>query len=113
MLVFAARWIWSERGNADAVLPLDRLRVPGARRTVRFRRQPPLDVPAVHCGILRIQSQFNTLSQQSAILVAILQFSADPREAIPTQFGAIIRLCDAISPATTLETLSDHSRPPI
>src|SRR6266851_1601057 len=62
MLVFAARRVRPERGNADAALAFDGLRVPGAGRAVNFRRDPALDVPAIYRRILWLQSQFNALS---------------------------------------------------
>src|SRR5713226_3453538 len=62
MLVFAARRIRPERGDADAVFPLDRLCVPGTGRAVNFRRKPALDVPAIYRGIFWFPSQFDPLS---------------------------------------------------
>src|SRR5713226_278371 len=105
MLVFAARWIGSERGNADAVLAFDGLGVPGAGRAVRFRRQPPLDVPAIDGGILWFHTQFDSLAQQGAMLVAVLEFSAYPSEAIPTPCGAVIWFAEAVRSARAGETM--------
>src|SRR5260370_8948828 len=99
MLVFTARRIRPKRGNADAVLPLDRLRVPGAGRAVRFRRQPTLDVPAIHGRIFWLLAQFNALAQQRAMLVAVLEFSADPTEAIPTPCSPVISFPEPVPPA--------------
>src|SRR5258708_22927214 len=62
MLEFAARRIRAERGDADAVLALDRLRIPLTRLAVSFRRKPALDVPAIDRGILRFFSEFNAFS---------------------------------------------------
>src|SRR6266704_3639024 len=83
MLVLSARWIWSKRWNADVVFPLDRLRVPRARRAVRFRRQPALDVPAVYGRILRLLAQLDNFAQEGSRRgIALLEFSANPRQAV-------------------------------
>src|SRR5207245_555579 len=96
MLVVAARRIRPKRRNAAAVCELDRLRVPRAGRTVHFRRHPALDVPAIEMEILRLQSQVNALSQQSAMRVALLEFSADPCEAVPAPDRAVIRFAEEV-----------------
>src|SRR5439155_26753865 len=103
MLVVAARRIRPEGRNAAAVCDLDGLRVPRAGRAVHFRRHPALDVPAIELGILRFQSQVNALSQQAAMRVALLEFSADPCEAIPAPHGAVIRLAKEVAPAGAFE----------
>src|SRR5262249_44965038 len=110
MFIVAAAWIRAERGNADAVFSLDRLRVPGARRAVRFRRHPALDMPAVDRGILRFLPQFNALSQQPAVFVAILELAADPREAVPAPHGAVVGLAETIRAAVRFETTRDCIR---
>src|SRR5216684_2248428 len=52
MLVFAARRVRPERGNADAILAFDGLRVPCAGRAVNFRDRKSVDVPAIYRRIL-------------------------------------------------------------
>src|SRR5262249_19855174 len=98
----------AERGNADALFSLDRLRVPGARRAVRFRRHPALDMPAVDRGILRFLPQFNALSQQRAVFVAILELAANPREAFPAPPTAVVGFVEAVSAAARFETTRDY-----
>src|SRR5438128_4610548 len=111
MLVLSARRIRAERGYADAVFPLDRLRVPRGQRAVRFRRQPALDVPAVDGRILRLLAQLDNFAQEGSRRgIALLEFSADPGEAIPAPHGAVIRLAEAIDPAGAFETLRDAFR---
>src|SRR5216684_636688 len=105
MFVFTARRIWPQRGNADAVLAFDRLRVPSAGRAVDFRRHPALNVPAIYRGILRFPSQLNALSQQSTLLVAVLEFSTDPREAVPAPHGAIVCFAEPIDAASARQTM--------
>src|SRR5262245_34314203 len=83
MFVCAAGRIWPKRRDANAFGTLDGLRVPLARRAVSFRRKPALDVPAIHRGIFRFFSKFNALSQQDAILVAVLEFATNPGETVP------------------------------
>src|SRR5260370_15475821 len=91
MLVFPARRVRSQCWNADAVFALDGLRVPCAGRAVCFRRDPSLDVPAIYRRILWFHSQFDALSQQSAVFVAILKLSANPRKAVPAPHGTMVR----------------------
>src|SRR5579863_829454 len=106
MLVFAARWIWPERGNADAVVAFDGLRVPGAGRAVDFRRHPPLDVPAVDRGILRFLAQFDNFAEQRASCgIVLLEFSANPSEAVPSPYNAIIWFAEAVDAAGACQTL--------
>src|SRR6266568_9528662 len=101
MFVFAARRIRAERGYADAAFPLDRLRVPRQRRAVRFRRHPALDVPAVYGRILRLLAQLDDFAEQRSCRgIALLEFSADPGEAIPAPHRAVIRLAEAIAAAS-------------
>src|SRR5712692_9592313 len=110
MLVFAARRVRSERRNADPVFALDRLRVPSTGRAIRFRRQPALDVPAVYRRIFRFNPQFNALSYKSTVLVAILEFPADPREAVPAPHCPVIRFPEAIPSPGLFETSRDTFR---
>src|SRR5437763_10272804 len=105
MLVFAARRIRPQRGYADAVFAFDRLRVPRARRAVGFRRHPAFDVPAAHGWIFWFQAQFNALSQENTMPVAVLELPADPSEAVPTPHGAIIRFAETIRSACAGETM--------
>src|SRR5216683_762194 len=109
MLVLSPRRILAERGYADAVCALDCLRVPCVRRAVRFRRHPALDVPAVDGRILRLMAQLDNFAQEGSRRgIALLEFSADPREAIPAPHGAVIRLAEAIDTAGAFETLRDR-----
>src|SRR5260370_17747955 len=110
MLVFAARRIRPERGNADTVFALARLRVPGAGRTVCFRRHPALDVPAIHSWIFRLLAQFNAFSQQSALLISVLELAADPCQAVPAPHGTIIRFAETIRAAGARETMRHRFR---
>src|ERR1700730_10541933 len=64
MLVFAARWVWPKRRNAAPALAFDRLRPPGSWRAVRFRRQPLLNMPAIHGGIFWVLAQLRHLREQ-------------------------------------------------
>src|SRR5260370_17723536 len=111
MLVLSARRIRAERGDADAVFPLDGLRVPRARRRVHFRRHPALDMPAVEGRIFGLLAQLGNFGQEgSRCGIALLEFSADPRQAIPAPYSAVIRLAEAIAAARSFETLSDAFR---
>src|SRR6266487_4337663 len=111
MLVLSARWIWSERGYADAAFPLDRLRVPRQRRAVRFRRHPALDVPAVDGRILRLLAQLDNFAQEGSRRgIALLEFPADPRQAIPAPNRTIVRFAQTVDPAGAFETLRDAFR---
>ena len=86
MLVVTARRVRSERGNAAAIGHFERLRIPRARRTVRLGWQPLLDVPTIDRGILRFLAQLHNFTKQRAGCgVALLKFSANPRQAIPAQ----------------------------
>src|SRR6266436_4715375 len=111
MLVLSARWIWSKRWNADAVFPLDRLRIPRARRAVRFRRHPALDMPAVDGRIFWLLAQLDNFAQEGSRRgIARLEFSADPRQAIPAPHRAVIRFAEAVAAARSIETLRDIFR---
>src|SRR5579885_2174013 len=106
MLVVAAMRVRPERGDADAVFALDRPRVPRARRAVGFRRHPAFDVPAIHRGIFRFLAQFDDFADERAGFIALLEFSADPGEAVPAPHGAIVGLAERIAPAGQFESLS-------
>src|SRR5579859_3032069 len=100
MLVLSARRIWPQRGNADAVFAFDCLRIPNARRAVHFRRHPPLDVPAIHRWILRFLAQLDDFAEQrSRRGIALLEFSADPREAVPSPNSPVIRFTETVDSA--------------
>src|SRR5260370_31139152 len=111
MLVLSARRIRAERGDADAVFPLDGLRVPRARRAVHFRRQPALDMPAVDGRIFWLLAQLDNFAQEgSRCGIALLEFSADPRQAIPAPHRAVIRFGEAVAAARSFEALRDAFR---
>src|SRR5712691_7612104 len=111
MFVFATRWVRPECGYADAVFPFDGLRVPRPRRAVRFRRHPALDVPAVYGRILRLLAQLDDFAEEGSRRgIALLEFSANPRQAIPAPHRAVIRLAEAVDPASPFETLRDRFR---
>src|SRR5258708_14803903 len=111
MLVFAARGIRAERRNAAAALDFERLRPPGARRAVRFGRHPLLDVPAIHRRIFRLLAQFDDFAKQRARRgIALLEFSANPRQPLPSPNRAIVRLAKTIDTAGQLETMRDACR---
>src|SRR6266404_8030184 len=109
MLVFAARGIRAERRNAAAALDFERLRPPGARRAVRFG--PLLDVPAIHRRIFRLLAQFDGFAKQRARRgIALLEFSANPRQPVPSPNRAIVRLAETIDASGQLETPRDRLR---
>jgi hypothetical protein len=110
VLVFAARGIRPERGDVAAACDFHRLRPPGSRRAVGFRRQPLFDVPAIHGGIFRFFPELDALAQQNAVLVALLKFAANPGQAILSPDGAIVRLAEAIDAAGEFETMGDGFR---
>src|SRR2546425_7507193 len=111
MLVLSARRILAERGYADAVCALDCLRVPCVRRAVRFRRHPALDVPAVYGRVLRLLAQLDNFAQEGSRRgIALVEFSADPCQAIPAPHRAVVRLAEAIAAARSFETLRDAFR---
>src|SRR5260370_38178734 len=66
MLVLPARRVRSQCWNADAVLPLDGLRAPGARGTVHLRRDPALDGPAMDRGIFLFLAKFDHFVHQTS-----------------------------------------------
>src|SRR5713101_3111519 len=100
MFVLTARGIRAERGNAAAAFYFDRLRPPGARRAVGFWRQPFLDVPAVHRWILRLLAQLDDFAKQRARrAIALGEFPANPRQAIPAPYRAIVRFAKGIRAA--------------
>src|SRR5260370_16263028 len=106
MLVLSARRILAERGYADAVCALDCLRVPCVRRAVRFRRHPSLDVPAVYGRILRLLAQLDNFAQEGSRRgIALLEFSADPREPVPAPNRSIIPLAEPVPAAPSFEPL--------
>src|SRR5216683_1650030 len=91
MLVFAARGIRPKCRDAAPVLDFDCLHPPSARRAVGFWRQPFLDVPAIHGGVFGFLAQLDDLAKQRARNgIALLEFSANPRQPIPTPYGAIV-----------------------
>src|SRR5260370_38195674 len=105
MLVLSARRIRAERGDADAVFPLDGLRVPRARRAVHFRRHPALDMPAVDGRIFWLLAQLDNFAQEGSRWgIALLEFSADPRQAIPAPYSPGIPLPQAIATTRTFGT---------
>src|SRR6266404_4885358 len=67
MFVFAACRIRAERRNAASAFNLYRLRPPGSRRAVRFRRQPLLNMPAIDRGILRLAKAIDAAGQLETI----------------------------------------------
>src|SRR5258707_5482288 len=105
MLVFAARGIRAERRNAAAALDFERLRPPGARRAVRFGRHPLLDVPAIHRRIFRLLAQFDDFAKQRARAGStLLEFSANPRQPVPSPTRPIVRLPGTVGASGQLET---------
>src|SRR5260370_41664378 len=111
MLVFAARGIRAERRNAAAALDFERLRPPGARRAVRFGRHPLLDVPAIHRRIFRLLAQFDDFAKQRARRrVALLEFSANPRQPVPSPDRAIVRLAETIDTPGELQPMRGACR---
>src|ERR1700737_3993748 len=96
MLVIAARGIRPERRDAAAALDLYGLCPPGWRRAVCFRRQPLLNVPAIHRWIFRLLPQLDDFAKQRTRGgIVLLEFSANPRQPIPAPDGAIVRLAKA------------------
>src|ERR1700730_15563444 len=111
MLVFAARWVWPKRRNAAPALDFDRLRPPGSWRAVRFRRQPLLNRPAIHGGIFRFLAQLDDFAKQRAGSgIVLLEFAANPCQAVPSPNRAIVRLAEAVDAAGQLETMRDAFR---
>src|SRR5579871_3994408 len=97
MFVISACRIRTERGDAAAVGHFDCLRPPGARRTVRFSGQPFLDMPAIDRWIFRLLAELGDFPQQrSGCGIVLLEFAANPREAIPSPHDAIVRLTERI-----------------
>src|SRR6267154_1262180 len=111
MLVISAHGIRTQRRDASAAFYFHRLRPPGARRAVRFRRHPLFDVPAIHCGIFRFLAQLDNFAKQRAGCGIVLgEFAANPREPIPSPYRAIVRLAKTINAAGNLETMRDAFR---
>ena len=111
MFVFTARRIRPERGNAAAIGNFDRLRVPRARRTVSFGRNPLFDVPAIDRRIFRLLAQLDDFAKQrSGTRIVLLEFSADPRKPIPSPHGAIIWRTEWIATAGEFERTHDGLR---
>ena len=109
MLVFAARGVRPERGDAAAVRGFNRLRPPLFRRAVNFRRKPFFDVPAIHGRIFRFLPQLDDFAKQRARCgIAVLKFPADPGQAIPAPDGAIVRFADWVAATGQFETISDR-----
>src|SRR6059058_2948495 len=103
VLVFTACGIRTQRGNAATACGFDRLRPPFRRRAVNLGRQPFFYVPAIHGGILRLSSELDEFAKQRTGRITLLEFSANPREAIPSPHGAIVRLAKGVAAAGKFE----------
>ena len=60
------------------------------RRAVGFRWNPPFDVPAIQLRIFWVIAQVDAFADECAVVVAVLEFAADPGEAFPAPDGAIV-----------------------
>ena len=100
--------------SAGMLMPFsrfDRLCIPRARRAVRFRRDPPFDVPAIDRWIFRFLAQLDDFAEQRPGRgIVLLEFAADPREPIPSPDGAIIRLAESVDTAGEFEAPRDIFR---
>ena len=109
MLVFPARRIRSQCGNADAVFAFNGLCIPQARRAISFWSHPPLDVPTIDRWILRLLPQFDDFSEKRTRRgIVLLEFAANPREPVPSPNGTIIRLTETVDASRAAQKLRDR-----
>lgn len=104
VLVIPAPRVRSQRGNGNATLALDCLRIPLLRRAVRFRRRPALDVPTIERNILWRLAQLDGYACDVAVRVRVRPLAADPREPRPAPHGAEVRLTEPVESASAPQT---------
>jgi hypothetical protein len=110
VLIFSARWIRPECGNASSIFDFNRLRMPLFRRPVIFRRQPSLNMPAIVRHILRLETHFNNFAQQLSASIPVFPFPANPVQPRPSPHRAVVRLAKSIAPARKQKFLRDLGR---
>ena len=110
VLIFSARWIWPQRGNASSILNFICFRAPLVRRSIALWRKPPLDVPAIVRHVLWFKTQLDHFAQQLAVGVAVFPFPANPVQPRPSPHRAVIRLAQPVVPACQRKLARHGSR---
>src|SRR6185437_7587052 len=108
MFVFAARWIWAERGDALTIFNFQRLPVPLLGRAVGFGGRPALDVPAIERRVFGDLAQLNCFADGVAVGVAVGPAAADPGEARASPDYAEVGFAEAVGAAGARDAACDR-----
>lgn len=100
MFIFAARWIWSQGWKPNPVFDLRGAAVPLLRATVNFRRNPAFNVPSINRQVFRYFSQFHTLSNHTAVSIAVNPAPTNQREPRATPHNAKVWFSETIPSAS-------------
>src|SRR5579862_3876921 len=108
VLVVAARRVWAERGDADAIFGFGCERAPLVGRAVKFGRHPAFDVPAIEGQIFRDLPELDRFPADVAVGVAVSPAAADPGEARAAPDDAEVRFAVAIGAAGARDAGGDR-----
>lgn len=105
VLIFTTRGVRPQRRDANSVLHFRRLRIPGLRRAVEFRRNPPFDVPAIRGNVLWNAAKFDRLANHASIGITVGPAPTNPSKSRSAPHHTEIWFAESVRAASARDAL--------